>query len=55
MARASIQQSMGRFATANAVAYGECVCTTQFTSALSAYIAVCIATTAPWMGRARPR
>jgi hypothetical protein len=47
MASASIQQPMGRLATANAVAYGECVCTTQPTSGRSRYIAVCIATTAP--------
>ena len=43
------QQSIGRWATANAVAYGEWVCSTQPTSGSSAYIAVCMATTAPWM------
>ena len=45
---------MGRPATANAVAYGECVCTTQPTSGWSAYMAVCIATTAPWIGGSSP-
>jgi len=55
MARASTQQPIGRWATAKAVAYGECVCKTQPTSGWSAYIAVCIATTAPWMGGRYPR
>jgi len=54
MARASIQQPMGRRATAYAVAYGEWVCRTQPTSGLSAYMAVCMATTAPWIGGSSP-
>ena len=54
MARASIQQSIGRLATAKAVAYGEWVWTTQPTSSWSWYIAVCMATTAPWIGGSVP-
>ena len=54
IARASIQQAIGRLATANAVAYGECVWTTQPTSGRSWYMAVCIATTAPWIGGSLP-
>ena len=50
IAIASIQQSIARFATANAVAYGACVWRTPPTSGWSAYSAVCIATTAPWIG-----
>ncbi len=45
---------MGRLATAKAVAYGEWVWITQPTSGLSAYIAVCMATTAPWIGGSEP-
>ncbi len=54
MARASTQQPIGRCATANAVAYGEWVCRTHPTSGSSAYLAVCIATTAALIGGSSP-
>src|ERR1019366_3044697 len=54
MAKASTQHPIGRWATAKAVAYGEWVCRTQPTSGWSSYIAVCMATTAPWMGGNSP-